>query len=317
MPCPSDEKPANNTTTCQVRRERLDLFASQAGESAGVLDLEVGSSASSVSGAGVVVARGAARGTLGAIAARSTSTTTLTTWSATERATTTTAGSVSTTASATASESTTSTALRALGGLDEALVDLDNGLLLALTLALGLSSGSADKVLLVLLGESFGVGPLLVDLGSLVGLAGLGNGAEQSSAGLLLLLEVVGVGLAVVLGLDFGGSNSVTVSRQGFLGLGAGNGITSLLISELSASLVGTPAMGSLLLGFAADMLARVLAELDLCLPSNGAAVSVHASTATATSTASTVSSSCGALTVGWLATVVGRSGIAVTESWV
>jgi hypothetical protein len=51
------------------------------------------------------------------------------------------------------------------------LVDLEKLLGLALTLTLGLASGSRDEVVALVLGESLSVGPLLIDFGAFVRLA--------------------------------------------------------------------------------------------------------------------------------------------------
>jgi hypothetical protein len=80
-----------------------------------------------------------------------------------------------------------------LGCLDEALVNVKNLLLLALTLALSLTTRSSNKVLFLFLGNSLGVGPLLVLLAAFVGLAGFWDSGTKSGLLLLKLLQIFSI----------------------------------------------------------------------------------------------------------------------------
>jgi hypothetical protein len=70
--------------------------------------------------------------------------------------------------------------------------------LLALTLALGLSTRASDEGFLLLLGKGFGVGPLLVLLAAFVWLAGFWDSGAKVELLLGLLGEVISVRDAVV-----------------------------------------------------------------------------------------------------------------------
>jgi hypothetical protein len=160
-------------------------------------------------------------------------------------------GSISTAAAA--SETSAGAAATRLGGLDEALVDVDDLLLLALTLTLGLATGAGNEVLFFILGDCLGVGPLLVLLAALVGLAGLGDTGAELELLLGLLGKVVGVGDAVVLRLSLG----LLGGSWGSLALllvSLGNGIAGLLILQLGIALVGAPAVAGLLLGVTVEV---------------------------------------------------------------
>lgn len=111
------------------------------------------------------------------------------------------ATATTTTATITTSSATSTTVATGLWGLNEALVNIKNLLLLALALTLGLASRGGDKVLLLLLRDLLGVGPLLVLLAALVGLTKLESALVESGLLLSLLDEVIGVGNAVVLRL--------------------------------------------------------------------------------------------------------------------
>ena len=148
-----------------------------------------------------------------------------------------------TTATATAASSTTAAtgALR----LDEAVVEVDGLLDLALPLAL-LLAAAADEVVLLLVLEGLGALPLLVELAALVGAADA-QAALEGELLLGLLGEVVGVGDALVLGL--GRLLGSGVLGEGLLLLGLSDGLTGLLVLQLSLTLSGAPGSGSLLLG--------------------------------------------------------------------
>lgn len=197
---------------CQfMRGKKLHLFAAKAGE---VLLVNGDSGSSSSSGSGAL-------GT-GTVATAATSTT-----------------------STTATTAATGTRATSAGSLNEAHVDLKEVLLLALLLALGLVLLALD-VGILLLGtlELLGGGPLLVELGALVGSTdGLGAQVTLGS----LLGKVVGVGLGLVGGL-------LGLLLAGGLGLGLiglSNVLAGLLIVPgLLAALV-TPALVHLLAGVA------------------------------------------------------------------
>lgn len=194
----------------------------------------------------------------------------------TSTATVTTTLSTSATTAATASAGTTSGAL----GLDETGVEVNGLLDLALSLALGLASGGG-KVLLLLVLEGLGVGPLLVELAALVGLTDL---EARLESGLLLSLlgEVFFVG-DLLLGLLLGGS----LSGSGFLSSGVlllvlSDSLAGLLVLKLSLAFVSTPGLGSLLVG------ATVATELGgVSVIALVGASSATSTTNTGTSTAS------------------------------
>lgn len=159
------------------------------------------------------------------------------------------AGTV-TTAAATGATTAAAGTTTNLAGLDVALVDIDDLLLLALTLALGLASTAGNEIILIL-DESLGTGPLLVDLAALVGLADLQVTAKSQ---LLLgqLSEVLGVRDALVLSLS-GSGGVLGVLGVGLLQLRLSNSLASLLVLLLGLALLGAPALGSLLLGTAGE----------------------------------------------------------------
>jgi hypothetical protein len=207
--------------------QRNHLFAAEAGEGRLVVGVD-GSSAAVTTTAGSTTTGSTATGT-----APSTGLTTAT------------AGRLATaTTTATATAATATATL--LGSLDEAVLELDNLLLLALTLALGLAA-RAGEVILGLLDELLGLVPLLVESRALVGLADLQGIGSKSGLLLSLLDKVVGIrdGLVLLLGLSGrGGGVSLSV-----LGVGLGDGLGGLLVLELSLTLVATPSLGSSLVG--------------------------------------------------------------------
>jgi hypothetical protein len=166
-----------------------------------------------------------------------------TTAAVTSTATVTTTLSASATTAATASASTTSGAL----GLDETGVEVNSLLDLALSLALGLASGGG-KVLLLLVLEGLGVGPLLVELATLVGLTDL---EARLESGLLLSLlgEIFFVG-DLLLGLLLGGGLSgSSLLSSGVLLLVLSDSLAGLLVLKLSLAFGSTPGLVGLLLG--------------------------------------------------------------------
>jgi len=161
-----------------------------------------------------------------------------------------TASLASTTASlaSTASTGSSTTATGAASGslrLDEAGVKVNRLLHLALTLALLLATG-AGEVNIVLLLERLSVGPLLIELASLVGGSDVKVSLEASLL-LRLLDEVVVVRDALILGLS--GLLSSGVLGLLILLLRLGNGLTGLLVLKLGIAFGGTPRLGSLLIG--------------------------------------------------------------------
>lgn len=114
-------------------------------------------------------------------------------------------------------------------------------LLLAGALALGLALGTGHEVFLLLTGEGSALRELLA--AALVGLADVLGGKRELPLG--QLGEVGSVGLALVLRLGLGGVLSVLL--DGVLLFSLGNGLASLLVSELSVAVVSAPAVCGLL----------------------------------------------------------------------
>jgi len=160
-----------------------------------------------------------------------------------------TAGSATGSATTGTATSTTSTAssLR----LDVALVNLDNLLDLSLTLTLGLAgAGGGDEVVILVLDEGLGVGPLLIKLATLVGLSDLGGTLESQ---LLLgeLGEVLLVRDVLVLRLGLDGLLGLTLAFS--LSLGLSDLLASDLVLQLGLALSGAPGLSSLLFGTTID----------------------------------------------------------------
>lgn len=194
------------------------------------------------------------RGTLTALAALTTSTTTaeIATATATTLTTSTSTTSLATTlattfTTGTATGTTTATSTTGTIRLDIALVNVDELLGLALTFALSLATRARNELIVLLLSELFGAGPLLVGLGALVRLANV----EGSVKGKLLLgqlSKVFGVGNALVLRLELS-SGSFGVLSSGILQLGLSDLLANLLVFLLSIAISSTPGLGCLLLG--------------------------------------------------------------------
>lgn len=262
------------------------LFSSEAGESGLVVGVD-GSSAAAGSAATTAtaevateVATGTATGTTTATAL----TTTLAT--ATTTLATATAGELAT---GTTTAATTLATVGALGRLDEAVLELDDLLRLALALALGLATGTGEEDLLLVLDEFLGAGPLLVGLGALVGLADLQGVLVLESELLLDLLgEVVGVGDGLVLLLDGSGILRGGVLGNGLLDVGLGNVLALDLVLQLGLAFGGTPRESSLLVGTTATSIVRMVKKPleSTILPGNGAAVTVIAVRGTSCATA-------------------------------
>jgi hypothetical protein len=120
-------------------------------------------------------------------------------------------------------------------------------LLLAGALTLGLALGTGHEVFLLLTGESSALGELLA--AALVGLADVLGGKRELPLG--QLGEVSGVRLALVLRLGLSGVLSILL--DGVLLFSLGNGLASLLVSELSVAIVSAPAVCGLLVVFAGN----------------------------------------------------------------
>lgn len=142
------------------------------------------------------------------------------------------------------------------------MVDVEDVLGLALTFTSGLCLSWRNEVLGVGLLNSLGRCPLLVLLGTFVGLAlGWCSGSESLSL-LGLLDQVIGVrdvvislllieGLAVSIDWCI-----VSVTGDGFLLIGLGDGFGALLIGELGLGTVfSSPSSGGLLLAVASRVL--------------------------------------------------------------
>lgn len=136
----------------------------------------------------------------------------------------------------TSTATTTTAALGALGGggaLLPAAIVVDRQLLLLLTLTQLLATGGGDEVLSLVLLEGLGASPLV----SILGLADLLCGLESKLL-LGLLGEVSLKGNLLDLGLLV---LSLGIFSLGVLLLGLSNGLSGLLVLELSLTLLGTP----------------------------------------------------------------------------
>jgi hypothetical protein len=201
----------------------LPLSGAEGGEGAGVINVDGGSTA--------VVLPSATRAASGSSRAVTTGSTTVT----------------ASTASTASAPVTTTT----LPVVDEAGLDLEELLLLALTVA-GLFPGLASEVIAVLVAlvEGPGIGPLLVLAGSLVGTTDVGGSTKVGLlGGKLRKVLVVGLGLLLLLNggslLALGGSGLTLAS------LLLGDLLTSKLVIPFARALGGTPALVGLLVGVA------------------------------------------------------------------
>jgi len=145
-------------------------------------------------------------------------------------------GTTATLATTGTTTSAASTATSRALGLDKARVEVNSLLDLALTLALGLAAAGGKVVLLLLL-EGDGVGPLLVELAALVGLTDV-EGVGGVGLLLGLLGDVVRVGDVLLLGL---GGLLNRLLGGGVLLLGLGNSLGGLLVLKLSIAFRSTP----------------------------------------------------------------------------
>jgi hypothetical protein len=227
--------------SCACSRRSVENLCAQAGESAGVGDVGASSTATATAGTGITTGTGIATRTgVAATLATAATAATTTALSATELAT-----ALATATAATVTATSTGTALTGRGSEHAVTVKLDVDLLLALALTLGLATGTGHEVLL-LTGNGGALGELLA--AALVGLA------EALLTELQLLLcelsKVGSVRLGVVLGLGLSGL-SLGVLLDGILLLSLGNGLASLLVSELGVAVVTTPAVSCLLVAVA------------------------------------------------------------------
>lgn len=212
-------------------------LASQAGESRLVVGVDGSRAATGTATAATEVTTSTATGGT-ASTTLTTATATLATATARELATATTAAAAAVTTLA--------------GGLDEAVLQLNELLLLTLALALSLAGGAGEENLVLLgLDQFLGVGPLLVLLGSLVGLTDLEGVLLLESELLLGLLgEVVGIRDGLLLLLS--GSLVGGILGAGVLLVSLGDLLAGLLILQLGLALSGAPRERSLLVGAAA-----------------------------------------------------------------
>jgi hypothetical protein len=156
-----------------------------------------------------------------------------------------TTSTASTTATTTASSGTVATAT---GLLNEAHVDFEEILLLALSLTLALLFLRLDVVLLLAVAFEFlDVLPFLV-LAAFVGGTGFLH-TEFAAALSSLLSEIVGVGLGLVGFLGSGSSLAAFKRSLGFGLLSLSDGFTGLFVVPLGIALLSTPALSNLLLG--------------------------------------------------------------------
>jgi len=128
------------------------------------------------------------------------------------------------------------------------LIDFDDFLLGTLTNALCLASGASDEVLLIILGNSLCVGPLLVLL-AFIWLTGFWDSGTKSKLLLSELSKVFFIRLAVILWLWLGGRRIISgcVTSQSFLLLCLSKSFSSFLIIEFGIAFNGAPSVCNLL----------------------------------------------------------------------
>lgn len=131
-----------------------------------------------------------------------------------------------TTASTTSAASAAAASTRALR-FNVARVEVERLLDLALTLTLLLAVAARNELLVLVLLESLGIGPFLVELATLVGPTDLEATLEGEFL-LGLLGEVVDVRDALVLGFSWLLAGAIL--SEGFLPLGSSNSLASLLV---------------------------------------------------------------------------------------
>lgn len=233
------------------------LFAER-GEGRGIVGVDGHSTTTSTTGTGLGSSTGSSAGA-----------TTGTSASTSARAST----ALTTVGTTTGTSATTTRALGGCVGLLPAAVVVDGELLLALTLTLLLAGTAGNEVLVVVLDKRLGAGPLLVVSDGLADALGVAQG--ELLLGLLgevgLKSDLLDLGLFV---LSFG------ILSLGILLLGLGNGLSSLLVLELSLAFGGTPRLGSLLLGAAVKNVSIYACDLDETRRTYGATFLVWRSSA-------------------------------------
>jgi hypothetical protein len=210
----------------------------------------------------------------------------------------------------TATETATSATLR---GFDEALVNLEDLLLLTLTFTLGLSAGPSNEVFFLVLDNRLGICPLLVLLAALIWLAGLGDTGTKLELLLSELSKVISVGDAVILWL---GRLAIGAFSQSFLLFGLGDGLASLLVGQFSVTFGRAPGVASLLLGITVLVRKKFFLILTWIVvsPANSTAMSVKLTTSS-TALIGSAGSSLLRTIISWLSSVVCAASVAVTES--
>jgi hypothetical protein len=162
----------------------------------------------------------------------------------------------STTATSTTTTASSGTVATATGLLNEAHVDFEEVLLLALSLALALFFLRLDVVLLLAVAFEFLGGLPFLVLAACVGGTGFLH-AEFAATLSSLLSEIVGIGLGLVGFLDSGSLAAFERSlRFGLLSFG--DGFTGLFVVPLGIALLSTPALSDLLLGVTCMSLAQI-----------------------------------------------------------
>jgi hypothetical protein len=219
-------------------------LCAQARESTGVGDVGARLVATTATASTAFAATTTALAATASAAEFATTLATATAFTATEfTAATTTAFTTATTTVATAAS--TASTLTGRGSEHAVTIELDVDLLLALALTLGLGTLAGHVgLLLFLTGQGLALGELLA--AALVGLADVLGSKGELLLG--LLDEVGGVGLALVFRLGLGLVLALGGISYGVLLLGLGDGLSGLLVFELSVAVVSTPAVRSLLL---------------------------------------------------------------------
>jgi hypothetical protein len=240
--------------------------------------------------------------------------------------------SISTSASlSTTSTSSTSTSVASAAGLNESRLDIKQVFCLALPIA-GLVPSLTGEIfgLFTVLVKELSVGPFLVLTSSLVGTADFGRRPEIGLAsGTLGEVLVVGLGLLLLLllllwgssGIAFGNlSNSIRICRVDTSSILLGKFGTGKFIVPFALTLGATPTVCNLLLMFTAGqiMVSRRAKPGDVIgggLLFASCAVTVGATTASTTATASTSTGSRAIVVYSSLAAVTVAAGLTVMES--
>jgi hypothetical protein len=190
------------------------------------------------------------------------------------------------------------------------LIDFDDFLLGTLTNALCLASGASDEVLLIILGNSLCVGPLLVLL-AFIWLTGFWDSGTKSKLLLSELSKVFFIRLAVILWLWLGGRRIISecVTGQSFLLLCLSKSFSSFLIIEFGIAFNGAPSVCNLLFRVTENKLENhEYITSVVSVPYNSTAMSVESSCSS--TTPSTVTS-WGAVISRWAVLLCLDSGLA------